>query len=75
MKQGTLYPVLRTLEAGGWLSSEVEPSVSGPPRRYYRITPAGLELLERWQAIWSRTRELVDRVLEGTDIPGGEDDG
>ena len=36
VKQGTLYPVLRSLEAGGLLSSEVEPSVTGPPRRYYR---------------------------------------
>ena len=36
VKQGTLYPVLRSLEAGGLLTSEVEPSVSGPPRRYYR---------------------------------------
>jgi len=34
-KQSALYPVLRNLEAAGLLSSEVEPSVSGPPRRYY----------------------------------------
>ena len=41
VKQGTLYPVLRSLEAGGLLSSEVEPSVAGPPRRYYSVTEAG----------------------------------
>ena len=41
MKQGTLYPVLRSLEENGLLSSIVEPSVSGPPRRYYKITEAG----------------------------------
>jgi len=45
MKQGTLYPVLRSLSAGGFLESQVEPSVSGPPRRYYRITDAGREVL------------------------------
>src|SRR5665647_35437 len=38
VKQGTLYPVLRSLEAGRLLTSEVEPSVSGPPRRYYSVT-------------------------------------
>jgi len=41
MKQGALYPVLRSLEKNGLLSSKVEPSISGPPRRYYIITDEG----------------------------------
>ena len=45
-KQSALYPVLRNLDAAGLLASEVEPSVSGPPRRYYRITPMGLRVLD-----------------------------
>ena len=45
MHQGALYPALRSLEKGGLLASEVEPSVSGPPRRYYRITPQGRQAL------------------------------
>ena len=65
MKQGALYPVLRSLEGGGLLKSTVEPSVSGPPRRYYVITEAGRETLENWRGIWERTRQLVDTVLEG----------
>ena len=31
MKQSALYPVLRSMESNGLLSSKVEPSVSGPP--------------------------------------------
>jgi PadR family transcriptional regulator PadR len=65
VKQGTLYPVLRSLEAGGLLSSEVEPSVAGPPRRYYQVTKEGLEAVGLWQGSWTRTREFVDAVLEG----------
>ena len=65
IKQGTLYPVLRALESSGLLESEVEPSVSGPPRRYYRITNAGRETLERWCRIWKQTKTLVDTVAEG----------
>jgi PadR family transcriptional regulator PadR len=65
MKQGALYPVLRSLESGGLLESEVEPSVSGPPRRYYRITGAGREALAKWRDIWNRTKMLVDTVIEG----------
>ena len=65
VKQGTLYPVLRSLEAGGLLSSEVEPSVTGPPRRYYTATEEGRLALGLWRGSWMRTREFVDAVLEG----------
>jgi PadR family transcriptional regulator PadR len=65
IKQGTLYPVLRSLESNGVLESEVEPSVSGPPRRYYRITKAGRDTLVRWHLIWNQTKALVDNVAEG----------
>ena len=65
VKQGTLYPVLRSLEAGGLLTSEVEPSVAGPPRRYYSVTDAGRQALALWQQSWTRTRGFVDAVLEG----------
>jgi PadR family transcriptional regulator PadR len=67
MKQGALYPVLRSLEATGLLQSEVEPSVSGPPRRYYKITDAGRKTLAKWVEIWKQTRELVDAVVKGAD--------
>jgi PadR family transcriptional regulator PadR len=55
--------VLRGLEGGGLLDSHVEPSVSGPPRRYYRITPAGRDVLARWSGAWRATRDSVDAVL------------
>jgi PadR family transcriptional regulator PadR len=67
MKQGALYPVLRSLESGGLLESEVEPSVSGPPRRYYWITDLGRSTLVQWTDIWNQTREFVNAVLEGGD--------
>ena len=65
-KQSALYPVLRNLDASGLLASEVEPSVAGPPRRYYRITPEGRAVLQAWVDSWKRTREFVNTVLEGT---------
>ena len=69
MKQGALYPVLRSLESSGLLESHVDPSVSGPPRRYYKITQAGLETLKSWTRIWSQTKAFVDGILKGkTDV-------
>lgn len=60
-KEGTVYPVLRSLSATGLLVSRVEPSFTGPPRRYYRITPTGRHALTDWRAIWQQTRTFVDR--------------
>lgn len=65
MKQGALYPVLRSLESSGLLESRVEPSVSGPPRRYYNITEAGRQMLQTWEQIWGQTKTFVDTVLKG----------
>ena len=39
------------------------PSYSGPPRRYYRITPLGREVLAAWRATWTATRDFVDSTL------------
>lgn len=63
-KQSALYPVLRSLESSGLLASETEPSVSGPPRRYYRITPIGRRVLAQWTYAWTATRDFVNTVLE-----------
>ena len=65
MNQGALYPVLRSLEKNGLLKSLVEPSVSGPPRRYYSITPDGQTHLIRWVEIWEQTKLFVDGIVEG----------
>ena len=65
MKQGTLYPVLRSLEENGLLESKVEPSVSGPPRRYYKITNDGRNTLQEWLEIWKLTKKYVDANLKG----------
>lgn len=67
MKQGALYPVLRSLENSGLLESHVDPSVSGPPRRYYKITKQGHETLKAWAQIWDQTKSFVDTILEGNE--------
>ena len=64
-KQSALYPVLRNLSAAGLLDSHVEPSVAGPPRRYYSITALGRTVLREWMTTWGATRRSVDSVLKG----------
>ena len=65
MKQGALYPVLHSLENSGLLESKVEPSVSGPPRRYYEITADGRDTVAIWQGVWKQMKSFVDRAIKG----------
>jgi PadR family transcriptional regulator PadR len=63
VKEGTIYPVLRALSAANLLTSRIVPSYSGPPRRYYRITDQGRQMLAQWSALWLGTRDFVDRFI------------
>ena len=62
--------MLRNLEGVGLLDSHTEPSVSGPPRRYYRINPTGRQVLAQWTQTWEQTRRSVQSLLTG-DSPDG----
>jgi PadR family transcriptional regulator PadR len=65
VKQGAIYPVLRSLEIQELLSSERELSDSGPPRKYYQVTESGKDTLKAWTEIWNETKTFVDKVLGG----------
>ncbi len=65
IKLGTLYPVLRSLESDGLLESRIDPSVTGPPRRYYHITELGNSTLEQLKTSWQRARVFVDSLISG----------
>ena len=69
IEQGTLYPLLRRLEAQGLLQSEW--NVEGSrPRRYYTISPDGSRLLELLKVEWRDLTTVIDVLLDDTSIRG-----
>jgi DNA-binding PadR family transcriptional regulator len=60
LSAGTLYPVLHSLEARGYLGRE-DRVVGGKVRKYYLATSDGRAALEEARA---RISELVEEVLE-----------
>lgn len=52
IEEGTLYPLLRRLEAQGLLASEWRIE-DGPPRRYYKLSPDGRALYGRLVENWN----------------------
>ena len=50
LKGGTLYPVLARLERDGLVDIRWSEAAGGPARKYYRLTAAGHDQLERGAA-------------------------
>jgi PadR family transcriptional regulator, regulatory protein PadR len=61
-KEGTLYPALHKLESEGLIES-YEGLEAGRTRRYYRLTGAGREALERNRAKWRELSTAVTLIL------------
>ncbi|MCB7136964.1 PadR family transcriptional regulator [Cellulosimicrobium marinum] len=63
VKGGTLYPLLKRLEDAGRVVAEWRPGEGGPGRKYYALTPAGVEELrrsgDRWEEFTATTLRLV----------------
>lgn len=64
LNQGTIYPALLRLEQRGWLASEWGASENNRRARFYSITRAGRKQLAAETQNWSRTVEMVNRLLE-----------
>jgi DNA-binding PadR family transcriptional regulator len=69
IEEGTLYPLLRRLEAQGVLTSEWR-ATQGPPRRYYVLSADGTDLYQRLTASWRGLNKAMDYLLE--EEPGDE---
>lgn len=60
--QGTLYPLLRRLDEQGLLASDWSID-EGRPRKYYRLSAQGTEVLASLTEQWGRMVKVVDGLL------------
>lgn len=61
--EGTLYPLLSRLRADGLLAYEWRESRSGPPRKYYQLTPKGKTALKDLVSTWNSLSDSIDSLL------------
>src|SRR6266853_1706462 len=54
VQQGSLYPALQRLEREGWITATWGASENNRRARFYRLTRAGRQHLEKEQAGWER---------------------
>lgn len=63
LKEGTLYPILHTLEGENYVESFWDESLEGRKRKYYRITSSGEKLLKEKKEEWNNFKCAVDKVI------------
>jgi PadR family transcriptional regulator PadR len=61
--EGTIYPLLSRLRRDGLVTTSWQESSSGPPRRYYKLSPVGEEALASFAQEWGRFRDAVDQLV------------
>ena len=64
IEEGTLYPLLRRLESQGLLESEWQVEDAARPRRYYKISPFGMEVLSRLSEEWASMVSVMNQLLK-----------
>jgi PadR family transcriptional regulator PadR len=65
LKEGTLYPILHTLEEQEAVESYEKAAETGRIRKYYRLTKKGQKLLKEKQKEWETYEKAVRNVMKG----------
>ena len=63
VSQGSLYPALHRLEQQGWIQSEWRPNETGREGKFYSLTRAGKQQLQKEEAQWERLSHAIGLVL------------
>jgi PadR family transcriptional regulator, regulatory protein PadR len=65
LTESTVYPVLSRLAREGLLQVRTEASPSGPPRRYYRLTPASEKHFQQMTSQWNAICHSLNNLMQG----------
>jgi PadR family transcriptional regulator, regulatory protein PadR len=65
ISEGTIYPLLRRLKNEGYVTTYLEESAGGAPRKYYKLSENGRIMAEELEKDWYDFVEKVNNLLEG----------
>jgi len=63
VQQGSLYPALHRLEQQGWITAMWAESETGRQAKFYALTDAGREQMEKEAANWNRLSQAINIVV------------
>ncbi|MCX8237411.1 MAG: PadR family transcriptional regulator [Akkermansiaceae bacterium] len=62
VSEGSIYPLLSRMRKQGLLQSHLVESESGPARKYYRLTAAGLARAKAMKSYYDEMQEAVAEI-------------
>ena len=65
ISEGTIYPLLKRIKDEGYVTTYLQESQEGPPRKYYKITDSGRATLESLKEEWKNMVAGMNNILEG----------
>ena len=65
ISEGTIYPLLKRLKDEGLVTTYLQESGEGPPRKYYRLTESGRKKEQELREEWIQFAQSVNALLEG----------
>jgi len=65
ISEGTIYPLLRRFRSDGYVTTYLEESQEGPPRKYYKLSLKGKDVLNELEIEWKSFVEGVNHLLRG----------
>ena len=65
ISEGTIYPILSRLHREGFVTTSIEESSEGPPRKYYALTKSGQAQLGRMNTYWESIESGIDGLRKG----------
>lgn len=68
ISNGTIYPLLLTLEKKQLIKGEMRPSDNGPQRKYYSITDEGIVEKNLFITHWQNLKANVDQIINGSEL-------
>ena len=63
ISEGTIYPLMRRIKDEGYVSTYLQESSEGPPRKYYRITDFGRTTLDSLVEEWRNIVTGIENIL------------
>ena len=65
ISEGTIYPLLRRLKNDGYVTTYLEESSEGAPRKYYQLTKSGKEMGKELKEEWLTFVKQVNSFIKG----------
>ncbi|MFD1739582.1 PadR family transcriptional regulator [Bacillus salitolerans] len=64
ISEGTMYPLLRRLKKDEYLTTYLQESTEGPPRKYYQLTDKGRDYLHILSDEWKLFSDGVNQIIK-----------